>query len=198
MRLCRPMIMIVALGMSGVAFGSGDDWYHRERNGSASYQQGYEDGARRAERDLRHGRREHGDPEKRGDRNYHDGYRSGYENVYNGRGSDVYYGREPGYYGNGRDRNRDGGYYGNGPIGSYGQVGSYRNQAYQIGYQDGINEGRNDRQTGHSYRPTHDGNFKHADRGYNSSLGDKQMYKDTYRQGYQSGYQLGYQGACPT
>jgi hypothetical protein len=31
-------------------------------------------------------------------------------------------------------------------------------QAEDVGYRDGINDGRNDRSTGHSFRPTHDDN----------------------------------------
>jgi hypothetical protein len=44
--------------------------------------------------------------------------------------------------------------------------------------------------SGHSFRPTHDGNYKHADRGYNG--GDKNYYKQAYRQAYEQGYQQGY------
>jgi flagellar biosynthesis/type III secretory pathway protein FliH len=55
-----------------------------------------------------------------------------------------------------------------------------------------LNDGRNDRQSGHSFRPTQDGNYKHADRGYSSGLGDKNQYKQVYRQGYEQGYQQGY------
>lgn len=75
-----------------------------------------------------------------------------------------------------------GGYYGRGGYGN----------ARQYGYQDGLNDGRSDRQTGHSFRPTQDSNYKHADRGYSSGLGDKNQYKQTYRQGYEQGYQQGY------
>lgn len=68
------------------------------------------------------------------------------------------------------------------------------NQAQNIGYQDGLNDGSNDMRTGHSFRPTHDDNYKNADRGYSSSFGDKNQYKQLYRQGYESGYQRGYNG----
>jgi hypothetical protein len=68
------------------------------------------------------------------------------------------------------------------------------NSARQYGYQDGVNDGRNDRATGHSFRPSQDSNYKHADRGYNSSMGDKNEYKQEYRQSYEQGYQQGYNG----
>ena len=45
---------------------------------------------------------------------------------------------------------------------------------------------------GHSNRPTQDSNYKHADRGYSSSYGNKDYYKQAYRQAYESGYQTGY------
>ena len=74
--------------------------------------------------------------------------------------------------------------------------GYYRNDraaanAREFGYQDGLNDGRNDRSTGHSFRPTHDSNFKHADRGYYGSM-DKNYYKQLYREAYENGYQRGY------
>jgi hypothetical protein len=80
------------------------------------------------------------------------------------------------------DRDRDRGAYNN---------GSFR-QAEDVGYRDGINDGQHDRSTGHSFRPTHDDNYKNADRGYHSDMGSKQAYKDSYRRGYERGYQEGY------
>jgi hypothetical protein len=71
----------------------------------------------------------------------------------------------------------------------------YRNlyaNARDFGYQDGFNDGKNDRFTGHSFRPTHDGNFKHADRGYFGGYGDRNYYKHLYRQAYEKGYDQGY------
>jgi len=38
-----------------------------------------------------------------------------------------------------------------------------------------LNDGRNDRQSGHSFRATQDSNYKHADRGYSSGLGARQQ-----------------------
>ena len=56
-----------------------------------------------------------------------------------------------------------------------------------------MNDGQHDRATGHSFRPTHDDNYKNAP-GYSSSMGDRQQYKNTYRQGYEQGYPQGYNG----
>lgn len=66
--------------------------------------------------------------------------------------------------------------------------------ARDFGYQDGFNDGRNDRLTGHIFRPTHDGNFHHADRGY-FGYGDRGRYKQIYREAYEGGYERGYNSA---
>lgn len=76
--------------------------------------------------------------------------------------------------------------------------GYHRNfyaNAKDFGYQDGYNDGRNDRITGHSFRPTHDSNFKHADRGFYGGYGDRNYYKQMYRQAYEDGYDRGYNSA---
>jgi hypothetical protein len=86
-----------------------------------------------------------------------------------------------------RDPDDRGGWYGNGSYRGNGQA-----RAYNFGYQDGDRDGAQDRRTGHSFRPTHDDNYKHADRGYNSFFGSKQQYKNEYRDGYTRGYQRGY------
>jgi len=80
-------------------------------------------------------------------------------------------------------------YYGSGY--AYGPV-AYSGNAEQIGFQDGINDGRSDRLTGHSFRPTHDDNYRNATRGYSGAFGSEQAYKDTYRVGYERGYEEGY------
>lgn len=88
---------------------------------------------------------------------------------------------------------RRGGPYGNGQDGPYGQYGN-NNQAAQMGSQDGLNDGRTDRSTGHSNRPTQGDNYKNALRGYNSSFGGETAYKAAYRQAYGPAYQQGYTG----
>ena len=55
-----------------------------------------------------------------------------------------------------------------------------------------MNDGRNDRATGHSFRPTYDRNYKNATNGYNGAYGNKDAYKQAYRQAYEQGYQAGY------
>ena len=86
----------------------------------------------------------------------------------------------------------NGGYYGNG----YGyQMSSYGwNTAQQVGYQDGLNAGRSDRMTGHSFRFQQWGAFQSATHGYSYGFGNVGQYRAAYRQAFQSGYQQGYEG----
>ena len=79
---------------------------------------------------------------------------------------------------------RGGGYYG----GGY----NYGDTARRFGFEDGLNDGRRDRYTGHSFRPTHDESYRHADRGYNRSFGSRGYYKQMYREAYERGYREGY------
>src|SRR5689334_3475149 len=89
-----------------------------------------------------------------------------------------------------RDRDHDRDRYGYGYDRGYGA----RNPR-EFGYQDGLNDGRNDRLSGHSFRPTHDGNFRHADRGYDGRYMSRNEYKQIYREAYQNGYERGYNSA---
>lgn len=64
--------------------------------------------------------------------------------------------------------------------------------AYGAGFEDGQRDGSHDAYTGHSFRPTHSGNYHHADHGYHHDFGPRQFYKDQYRAGYMEGYRAGY------
>jgi hypothetical protein len=69
--------------------------------------------------------------------------------------------------------------------------GGPREMAARMGAEDGLNDGRKDRETGHSNRPTKGDNYKNATRGF--SGGDGQTaYKAAYRQSYVEAYQRGY------
>jgi hypothetical protein len=83
------------------------------------------------------------------------------------------------------DHDRDDGY-------SRGGYNYENNVARRFGYQDGYNEGLNDRRTGHSYRPTHDSSYRHADRGYEHNFGSRGYYKQVYREAYMQGYSRGF------
>lgn len=80
----------------------------------------------------------------------------------------------------------------------YDRDDRYRDRNYvadfarRMGRQDGFNDGLRDRRTGHSFRPTHDSSYKHADNGYEWRFGNKNEYKAFYREGYAQGYAQGY------
>ena len=150
--------------------------------------QAYQDGLRRGQDDARHNRRFDPDNSRWRERDDRQAYRSGYERGFQqNRGS---YGN--GAWGRDRDGDRDDRGRGNWGLGRGGNGGYGANAAQQYGYQDGINDGARDRRSGHSDRPTQDSNYKNATRGYNSSYGDKNYYKQAYRQAYENGYQQGY------
>ena len=101
-----------------------------------------------------------------------------------------------GAYGQNGDHDRDDGYYRDhdGDRDDYGRSGNRRwqNQARHFGYVDGVRDGQNDARGGHSYRPEHDSDYKHADRGYSSDFGDKGLYRQEYRQAFLEGYRSAY------
>lgn len=170
MRYMRGMLLGAAL-VAGAATFAGAQAVVPVQWGSG-YQNDYDrqafnDGYRQGQWDAQHGRRFNQDNgwRDRGDRH---AYRAGYERGFN----------EVGGYGSGRALFDRGGY--------------DLRSARDIGYQDGLNDGTLDRRTGHSFRPTNSGNFKHADRGYSPTYGNKNYYKDAYRNAYQNGYAQGY------
>jgi len=162
----------------------------RDRNEDL-YRQGLRQGRWDAEHNQRaQSRRWNNDRDRR---SFEAGYNQGFRDALNAR---ARYGNNNGRFGNGQwGRYGQGAGGRNGRLGpNSGQYGSFAASAQRFGYQDGVNDGLKDRQTGHSYRPTHDDSYKDADRGYNSSLGSKDQYKQLYRQAYAEGYQRGYYG----
>lgn len=182
MRYMRAMLLGAALLTTGATLAAAQavvpvQWgWHRDGDDRQAFRDGY----RQGQIDAQQGRRSDWDDRCRYRENddrqaFRDGYNRGYREV-------GYEGGSGGYY--------DGGYYG----GDRGRGGYGFNSARQFGYQDGYNDGLGDRNNGHSFRPTHDGNYKHADRGYNPQFGNLNEYKANYRQAYEQGYQQGYNG----
>jgi hypothetical protein len=65
------------------------------------------------------------------------------------------------------------------------------NVAARWGFHAGVTNGQRDRETGHSYRPSHDDAYKHV----HSSDGipvPRSEFKQTYRDAYIHGYDEGY------
>lgn len=91
-----------------------------------------------------------------------------------------------------RDRNRlgrnDDGY------GNYGGSFQLRQTALNEGFNQGLKEGRKDRQRGERYDYTDEGAFQNATESYNSRLGDRETYKLYFREAFSHGYADGYGG----
>ena len=156
-----------------------DNDFSKNPNYQRGFSQGQKDGFRN--RDKHSSARLNNDWDRRA---YQAGYDKGFEDgrtQYTSRANDGSY-RRGGPYGRSGQNSQNG---------QYGQYGT-NNQAAQMGAQDGLNDGRTDRATGHSNRPTQGDNYKNGLRGYNSSFGGENAYKAAYRQAYGPAYQQGY------
>jgi hypothetical protein len=101
----------------------------------------------------------------------------GYRN--NGRSSDSY-----GYGRNNGGRNGDG-------LPNYGGSFELRQTALNAGYNEGIKEGRRDRQRRGGSDYQNKGSYRNATTDYSSKLGDRELYRQYFRQGFQNGYRDG-------
>jgi hypothetical protein len=172
MKYMRAVLLAAALVGAGTSWAAAQSVIavqsYQDRDDREAFREGYKQG----QWDARHARRPDWDDnrwrESDDRRAYRDGYLRGYREV---RG----------------DGDRDDGFYRRDRYDGYG-AGSAR----RFGYQDGFNDGGRDRRTGHSFRPMHDDNYRHADRGYYHGFGNKNYYKQVYREGYAQGYQQGY------
>jgi hypothetical protein len=96
-----------------------------------------------------------------------------------------------------RRRNRD--YRNDGRYDQYGQYGygvsaNFRQTALNAGYNEGIKEGRKDRNRGQRYNFWDFRSYRNADTDYNSRYGNRALYQQFYRQGFQNGYADGLRG----
>jgi hypothetical protein len=99
-----------------------------------------------------------------------------------------------GRYGNNRTYGNNGGYSRRG----YGYGGGNYSQSQQTalnaGYNEGIKEGRNDRNRG-GYRNVNDfSSYRNASKDYNSRYGDRYEYQAYFRRGFENGYNDGLNG----
>ena len=94
-----------------------------------------------------------------------------------------------------RRDNRNDGYYGNNGYGNYGGLSADgRQTALNAGYNNGIEEGRKDRQRGERFEYRDESDFQRATEDYNSRHGDRNAYMQYFRQGFANGYRAGYNG----
>ncbi len=162
--------------------------YQSPNWGNPAYQRGYQDG-------LKDGRSDWQDNHAyrpTGTEKYEDapGYDSAYgaKNVYSQIYQEGYvYGYQVGYNGNAQPA-----YPPYGPVYAPPGPAYYANTpGYQTGFQGGLNDGQQDRESGQAYRAMATHNYEHTP-GYDSSYGDKNVYKQAYREGYVAGYQQGF------
>jgi hypothetical protein len=160
----------------------------RYRNNSAAWQDGYRAGqwaATHRGNGNGHGSRWKKDDDRRA---FQAGYERGLAEARGGYNNGPY---NNGPYNNGNNSGHPFG----GVLGQRGNNGTYgAGNARGIGYNDGLLAGQKDRSTGHSFRPTQNKGYQDADKGYSSSVGDKNQYKQVYRDGFMQGYQRGYYG----
>ena len=150
---------------------------HDDRNGDFTNNRHYQDGLRDGQED----RANHRDHQYRQNFGNDDNDRRAYEAGYN-----------QGYQQNdgGRDRNdsnwdRDGHGHGH-------DHDSFQNPGARMGFQDGTNDGQSDRTARRKFK--YGKGYRHPDRGYVSSYGDKQAYEQQYREAYEKAYQESYSG----
>lgn len=175
-----------------------------DRGNNYAYQAGYRNGFDLGQSDRSQGAQYNynSDDYRDADRGYNpdagnrDEYRQAYQDGYVAGYNDGFYGR------NGRDQYQDQSsnqgneeeeeeahhhHHGDRDRG-------YQSAAQQIGYQDGITDGRNDALKRKKFKPEKHDAFKDGDHGYRHDYGDKGVYKQQYRQAYTEGYEDGYRG----
>jgi len=209
-------VTILLLGASGLAHDNHN--MTKQAVYQSGYDRGYSDGSRHGTEDLRRGRgsdyKSHEyDQADRGYRDsmghkgdyrngYREGYKLGYRAAYDNRGYSSsrnsnrfpFPGRYPypdsrypdSRYPDSRypdSRYPDSRY----PDRVYGRSGAFQ-EGIDRGYRDGLDEGRSDRDKNKSYDLNRHDNYRNADKGYRSSYGDKEQYRDGYRDGFRNGY----------
>jgi hypothetical protein len=79
----------------------------------------------------------------------------------------------------------------------YGQYGGnfqLRQTALNAGYNQGIKDGRHDRNRRSRSDFRNSSAYRNADKDYSSKLGDRELYRRYYREGYENGYNDGLDG----
>lgn len=135
--------------------------------------------------DRYYGNNDRYDRRDRRDRNDRDDRNDPYDNgrVGGGRGSSI------------GDRVRDAIRNRNGQYPNAGaRRGGVNNVAFDNGYRDGLEKGREDARDRDSYDPVRHSRYRSADRGYDSRYGSRDSYKLVYRNGFEAGYEAGYRG----
>ena len=77
---------------------------------------------------------------------------------------------------------------------NYGGDYNARQTALNAGYNEGIREGRNDRQRGEGFEYRDESDYRNATKDYNSRYGDRGIYQRYFREAFARGYNDGYRG----
>jgi hypothetical protein len=82
------------------------------------------------------------------------------------------------------------------PAHQYNIGGSYqlRQTALNAGYNEGIKEGRKDRDNRDRFEYRDEEDYRNANTDYSSRLGSRELYSQYFRQGFANGYTDGYRG----
>jgi len=74
----------------------------------------------------------------------------------------------------------------------YRDVRRVRDLAFDNGYADGLEKGRDDAQDRRNFDPTRHKWYRSGDRHYESRYGSRSQYENIYRDGFRSGYEAAY------
>jgi hypothetical protein len=81
-----------------------------------------------------------------------------------------------------------------GNYGGWGGSQQLRQTALNAGYNNGVEEGRRDRQRNERFNFTDESDYRKATEDYSSRLGNKALYQRFFRQGFENGYRDGWNG----
>ncbi len=76
----------------------------------------------------------------------------------------------------------------------YGGSSQLRQTALNAGYNEGIKEGRKDRNNRDRFDYRDEEDYRNANTDYNSRFGSRELYAQYFRQGFVNGYTDGYRG----
>jgi hypothetical protein len=77
---------------------------------------------------------------------------------------------------------------------NYGGSYDLRQTALNAGYNEGIKEGRKDRERGDRFEFRDEEDFRNANTDYSSRFGNRSLYQQYFRLAFQNGYTDGYRG----
>jgi hypothetical protein len=97
-------------------------------------------------------------------------------------------------YNDGYYNNNGYGGYNNDNYGNYGGSYQLRQTALNAGYNNGMEEGRKDRDRNERFNYTDEGDYQSASKDYSSRMGDRGAYQRYFREAFARGYRDGYNG----